>query len=58
MAEGRISPTTDGSRVVIRTELWPKGLLALLFPVMRRTMRAREDQNLGRVKTILEAKGS
>jgi hypothetical protein len=57
-AEGRISPATDGSRVVIRTELWPKGLLALLFPVMRRTMRAREDQNLGRVKTILEAKGS
>jgi hypothetical protein len=57
-AQGRISPTADGSRVVIRTELRPKGLLALLFPVLRRTMHAREDQNLGRVKAILESKGS
>jgi hypothetical protein len=41
-----------GSRVVIKTELRPKGLLALLSPVMRRTMHGREDQNLGRVRAI------
>jgi uncharacterized protein YndB with AHSA1/START domain len=57
-AEGRTSPTADGCRVVITTELRPKGLLALLLPVIRRTMHEREDQNLVRVKTILEAKGS
>jgi hypothetical protein len=33
----------------------PKGLLALLLPLMRRTMREREDQNLYRVKAILES---
>lgn len=56
--EGRISPTERGSRIVIRTELRPKGLLALLLPVMRRTMHQREDENLERVKAILEEKGS
>lgn len=57
-AEGRVSPTERGSRVVIRTELRPKGLLALLLPVMRRTMRRREEENLERVRTILEGKRS
>jgi uncharacterized protein YndB with AHSA1/START domain len=56
--EGQISPTEHGSRVVIKTELRPKGLLALLFPVMRRMMHEREDQNLERVKAILEGTGS
>jgi hypothetical protein len=41
--EGRISPTEQGSRVVITTELRPNGLLALLLPVMRRMVRKRED---------------
>jgi hypothetical protein len=57
-AEGWISPTERGSRVVIRTDLRPKGLLALLLPVMRRTMRKREDENLERVKAIQEGRGS
>jgi Polyketide cyclase / dehydrase and lipid transport len=56
--EGRISPTEHGSRLVIRTQLRPKGLLALLLPVMRRTMHRREDQNLERVKAILEGRES
>ena len=57
-AEGRVSPTERGSSVVIRTELRPKGLLALLLPMMRRTMHQREDQNLERVKAILEGRRS
>jgi hypothetical protein len=52
--EGWISPTEQGSRVVVRTKLRPKGLLALLLPLMRRTMHEREDQNLDRVKAFLE----
>ena len=52
--EGRIPPAEQGSRVVVRTKLRPKGLLALLLPLMRRTMHEREDQNLERVKAILE----
>jgi hypothetical protein len=52
--EGRISPTEQGSRVVVRTRLRPKGLLAPLPPLMGRTMHEREDQNLDRVKAILE----
>jgi Polyketide cyclase / dehydrase and lipid transport len=52
--EGRISPTEQGSRVIVRTKLQPKGLLGLLLPLMRRTMHEREDQNLDRVKAILE----
>ena len=55
-AQGRISATEGGSRLVIRTELRPKGVLALLLPVKRRTMQAREDQNLERVKAILEGR--
>jgi hypothetical protein len=57
-AERRISPTEHGSRFVITTDLRPKGLLALLLRVMRRTMRKREDEDLERVKTILKGKGS
>jgi uncharacterized protein YndB with AHSA1/START domain len=57
-AEGRISPTADGCRVVIRTELRPKGPASAAVPVMRRTMHAREDQNLERVEAILEAERS
>jgi polyketide cyclase/dehydrase/lipid transport protein len=52
--EGRISPTEQGSRVVVSTNLRPKGLLALLLPLMRRIMHEREDQNLERVNAILE----
>jgi hypothetical protein len=39
---------------VVRTKLRPKGLLALLLPLMQRIMHEREDQNLERVKAILE----
>jgi hypothetical protein len=52
--QGADPPTEQGSRVMVRTKLRPKGLLALLLPLMRRTMHKREDQNLERVKVILE----
>jgi hypothetical protein len=43
-----------GTTFIVRTKLRPKGLPALLLPLMRRTMHEREDQNLDRVKAILE----
>jgi hypothetical protein len=43
---------------VIRTRLRPKGLLAVLMPLMRRTMHKREERNLESVKAILEGKRS
>jgi Polyketide cyclase / dehydrase and lipid transport len=52
--EGRVSATDRGSRVVIRTEIRPKGILALLRPLLGRTMLQREERNLQRVKAILE----
>lgn len=52
--EGRISPTARGCRVVVRTRLRPKGLLAVLLPLLGRTMHQREDRNLASVKAILE----
>jgi hypothetical protein len=39
---------------MVRTRLRPKGLLALLLPLMRRTVHEREDENLDRVKAIME----
>jgi hypothetical protein len=51
---GRISPTEQGSRIVVRIKLRPRRLLALLLPLMRRTVHEREDQNLQRVKATLE----
>jgi Polyketide cyclase / dehydrase and lipid transport len=56
--EGRGADLADQARprVVITTDLRPKGLLALLLLVMRRTMRKREDQDLERVKAILEGR--
>jgi len=53
-----VEARANGSRVAIKTELRPKGLLALVLPVMRRTLHERENQNLERVKAVLEARGS
>jgi hypothetical protein len=54
--EGRISPAEPGSRVAVSIKLRPKGgwLLTLLLPLMRRMVHEREDQNLERIKAILE----
>lgn len=56
--EGRIEPIGRGSRVTVTIELRPKGMLALLLPVMRRTMHERERRNLESVKAILERQKS
>jgi len=52
--EGRISPTDDGARLVMRMELKPKGTLRLLLPVMARYMHRQEERNLATIKSALE----
>jgi len=54
-SEGRVSPTERGTYLVIRTELRPKGVLALVLPLIRRTMHTREKRNLGAIKAALES---
>jgi hypothetical protein len=53
-SEGRVSATEDGARLVVRMDLRPRGLLALVLPIMQRTMHHREGRNLARIKAILE----
>jgi len=52
--EGRVSPTEDGVRLVIRMELLPRGPLAVLLPLMGRLMQRREERNLAAIKAALE----
>lgn len=53
-AKGREADLADRARLMFRTELRPKSLLALLLPLMRRTMHGRETRNLKRVEAISE----
>jgi len=56
--EGRVSPTDDGARLVIRMELKPKGTLRLLLPVVARYMHRQEERNLAAIKSGLENRPS
>jgi len=53
-SEGLVSATRDSAHLIVRMELRPRGLLALLLPLMRRAMLRREDRNLAMIKAILE----
>jgi hypothetical protein len=53
-SEGRVAPTEDGVRLVIRMELLPRGLLAFLLPLLGRVMRRREQRNVAAIKAALE----
>jgi hypothetical protein len=53
--EGRISATEEGTRLVMRMELKPKGTLRVLLPVLGRFMHKQEERNLAAIKEALEA---
>jgi uncharacterized protein YndB with AHSA1/START domain len=53
-AEGRVSSTPGGARLVIRIELQPQGPLRYLMPMLGPVMRRRERRNLGAIKAALE----
>jgi hypothetical protein len=52
--EGRIDETSDGSRLIMRTQLRPRGMLRLLTPALNSWMHRMLDQDLRRIKIILE----
>ncbi|HET9301419.1 MAG TPA: SRPBCC family protein [Propionibacteriaceae bacterium] len=54
LSEGQIDETSDGSRLVMRMRLHPRGTLRLLTPVLGVFMHRTMDQDLRRVKARLE----
>jgi hypothetical protein len=57
-AEGRVSATEDGARLLMRMELRPKGTLRLLLPIIGRFMHKQEERNLAAIKGALETPGA
>jgi hypothetical protein len=56
--EGRVFPTKNGSRVVLRMVSEPKGVLrALAAPIRRRLQRAQQG-HLAAIRRVLEANSS
>jgi diacylglycerol O-acyltransferase / wax synthase len=55
LSEGQIDETSDGSRLVMRMRLHPRGALRLLTPVLGVFMHRTMDQDLRRVKARLES---
>jgi hypothetical protein len=56
--EGRVSALEDGTRLVMRMELQPKGTLGLLLPILGRFMHKQQERNLAAVKEVLEGSGA
>ena len=53
--QGRVEPTSTGSRLVIRMDLHPHGLARLAAPILSRVMQAQEIRNLAAIKRTLES---
>jgi uncharacterized membrane protein len=49
-----VEPSEDGSRVRVTLDPIPHGVMKLLMPVMRRSMRNGAIQNLSRLKALLQ----
>jgi len=54
LSEGQIDRTVNGSRLVMRMRLRPRGSLRILNPALGVFMHRALDQDLRRVKTLLE----
>jgi hypothetical protein len=51
---GRVLPAADGSHLVMRRELEPRGLLRLAAPLLRRRMKPMLERDLASIKAVLE----
>ena len=51
---GRVTPTADGSHLIMRMELEPRGLLRLAGPLLRRRMKPMLERDLANIKSALE----
>jgi hypothetical protein len=56
-AEGRVVETQSGCWLSIRTQLHPHGMLRALRPVLGRVLRRSWEQDLLRIKTVMESRG-
>jgi hypothetical protein len=51
---GRVLPGADGSHLILRMELPPRGLLRLAAPLLRRRMKPMLERDLANIKSMLE----
>jgi uncharacterized protein YndB with AHSA1/START domain len=51
---GRVEPERDGTRLVLRMEIRPRGALALALPLVRRRMRRELARDIATIKAKLE----
>lgn len=52
--EGTVRATQDGSHLVLRMALTPRGLLRWMAPLLRRYMQAQQARNVATIKARLE----
>lgn len=55
---GKVTPTSEGCRVDLETQLVPYGMLALARPLLARIMAASWDRHLAAIKSQLEQQTS
>jgi Polyketide cyclase / dehydrase and lipid transport len=51
---GQVTELSGGCQLAVRTELFPRGALYVISPVLRRLMRRSWDQDLAAIKAIIE----
>ena len=52
--EGQVRPAGSGAHLVMRMELRPKGLLALVAPLLRIYMQRQQERNVSAIRAVLE----
>ena len=53
---GRVLPAADGSHLIMRMELEPRGLLRLAAPLPRRRMKPMLEGDLANIKSVVEGR--
>jgi uncharacterized protein YndB with AHSA1/START domain len=51
---GRVEPNGDGSHLLLRMEIRPRGLLQLALPLVRRRMQRELERDIATIKARLE----
>ena len=54
---GQVTPTGDGSHLLLRMHIQPRGLLRLALPLLRRRMRHELKRDIAAIKKELEGSG-
>jgi uncharacterized protein YndB with AHSA1/START domain len=54
---GRVEPNTDGSHLLLRMEIWPRGPLQVALHLVRRRMQRELERDIATIKARLERAG-